>query len=432
MKKTILIALLMSLIFSLSSSPVTESAVPQIMLNGTTTILLPEPYVKDGELMVPLRMMAEAMGAEISWDVENQAIRGSRPNHSFAVQADSRQGQINGREVTLPCPVQIIEHQSFAPLHFLCDALGFRWNRDRSTIRINDRISSNTAPTLLVSDHPNLRFSGPPQAGQGEYLCMYLDNVEPADAVTLQTNLDNRADFFASGTGRLLLLPVACTQIPGIYYLQIEVQREGHTYLWAQEIIEVLPRTFPTQYLQVSAQTESLRSADLWALDRPFWEQGLAHSDDHPLWTGTFIQPAIGTISTEFGSVRIVNQGAPSRHSGLDIAVEEGTPVLASQAGVVSLAMPLNVTGNTVFIDHGCQLFSMYYHLSRIYVQAGQAVKAGDLIGEVGSTGFSTGPHLHWAMQLNGIYMNPALFINPETAPLATQYQQATSAAGKN
>jgi len=431
MRRTILITLLMTLFFSLSAASVeTEAAVQNIILDGIPAILLPEPIEQNSELMVPIRMMAEAMGVEISWDAKNQAINCNRQGKSFTVFMDKQQGSINGQTVTLPRPVQLINQQSYVPLSFLCDALGVKWAQYGSTIWIYDRIGPSPEVTFSFANTPTLRFLGLPEAGQGEYLSMYLDNIELGDIVTLQTNLDNGADFYSSGRGKLLLLPVSCSQSPGIYSLKVKVQREGHTYLWAQEIIRVLPRTFPAQHLQVSAQTAAQRGADLWALDEPFWERGLANSADHPLWTGTFIRPVVGRISTEFGSIRIVNQEAPTRHSGLDIAVPAGTPIKASQAGVVSLAMPLNVTGNTVFIDHGCQLFSMYYHMSRIVVKEGQAVKTGDLIGEVGSTGFSTGPHLHWAMQLNGVYMNPALFINSDTAPISTPDDTSGSQTG--
>ena len=419
MRRTILMTLLMTLFFSLSAGPVQGAAdAPKIILDGVPTVLLPEPFEQNGDFMVPLRIMAEALGAEISWDAENQAILGSRQASSFALRVDSQQAWCNGHQVTLPRPVQVINYQSYVPWSFMGDALEIKWVRDGATLRIYDRADKNQAAYFILADIPALGFTALPEAGQGEYLSMYLDDIEPGDLVTLHTNLDHGADFYPGGTGKIVLLPVACTQTPGLYYLQIQAQREGHTYLWAQEIVQVLPRSFPAQYLPVSSQTAAQRGPDLWALDEPFWEHGLAYSADQPLWMGTFIQPASGRISTEFGSMRTVNQEAPTRHSGLDIAVPAGTPVRASQAGVVSLAMPLNVTGNTIFVDHGCQLFSLYYHLNRIFVTEGQTVKAGDLIGEVGSTGFSTGPHLHWSMYLNGVYVNPALFTNPATAPL--------------
>ncbi len=418
MRRTILVTLLLVLFFSLSTTQVeTETVVQNIFLDGIPMILLPEPIAQNSELMVPLRLMAEAMGAEISWDPENQAIRGNRQERSFAVRLDNDRGSINGQAVTLPRPVQMMKQQSYVPLSFLCDALGARWERDGATIRIYDRSDPSSTVSFSLAKTPILRFANLPEAGQGEYLSLFIDNIEAGDTVTLQTTLDSGANFYPCGSGKLLLLPISCTQSPGIYSLKIKAQREGHTYLWAQEIIRVLPRTFTVQHLNVSAQTAAQRGEDFWALDQPFRDRGLANSAARPLWMGTFVWPTVGRISTEFGSVRIVNQEAPSQHSGLDIAVPTGTPVRASQDGVVSLAMPLNVTGNTVFIDHGCQLFSMYYHLSRILVKEGQAVKAGDLIGEVGSTGFSTGPHLHWAIQLHGIFVNPARFLMPVNVP---------------
>ncbi|MGE5421691.1 MAG: M23 family metallopeptidase [Ignavibacteriales bacterium] len=266
---------------------------------------------------------------------------------------------------------------------------------------------------------PSLHFFNSPQAGQGEYLSIYLKDIEPDDDVFLKTNLSNRADFYPSGNNRLLLLPISRSQKPGSYYLQIKAQRNGQTYYSVQKNIRVLTRKYPIQNMKVSSKTAAKRSSELWALDKPHWEKGLSKSADHPLWTGTFIRPAVGRISTQFGTLRTVNKSSTSRHSGIDIALAAGSPVRASQSGVVTLAMPLNISGNTVFVDHGCQLFSIYYHLSKITVKKGQIVKPGDLIGKVGSTGFSTGPHLHWSMELNHVYVDPALFVNPITAPVA-------------
>lgn len=423
MKRTISVVILMILCISLTAAPIATAAAAQnLILDGVPTILLPAPYEQAAEIMVPMRVMTEAMGVALSWDEDNKVIGGRRRESSFTVQLSSQQGSVNGQPVNLPCPVQMINQQCYIPLGFLCDALSASWNRQGETIWIYDKIEPKQTAYFSFAAPPDLHFWHLPEAGQGEYLSIYLENIAADDIVTLQTNLDNDAEFFRFGSGRILLLPVSCTQTPGFYSLRIRVQREKYTYLWAQEMIRVLPRTFPTQHLTVTAQTAAKRGAEAWALDKPYWEEGLANSADHPLWTGIFIRPVTGgRISTKFGSVRTVNQEDPTRHSGLDIALPSGTLVKASQAGVVTLARGLNVTGNTVFIDHGCQLFSMYYHLSHISVKVGQTVKAGDLIGKVGSTGFSTGPHLHWAMQLNGVYMNPDLFLNLVTAPMLVQ-----------
>lgn len=307
----------------------------------------------------------------------------------------------------------------------------FLINISAAPFQTNHALQDSNNDSAKSVSQPSLHFfNDSPQAGQGEYLCIYVNNIEPADDVILKTNLNNSADFYPSGNTRLLLLPISCSQKPGSYYLQINVQRNGQTYFSVRRSIRVLVRKYPIQNMKVSSKTAAKRSSKLWALDKPYWEKGLSKSADHPLWTGTFIRPAVGTISTQFGTLRTVNKSSSSRHSGVDISLAAGTPVRASQAGVVTLAMPLNISGNTVFVDHGCQLFSIYYHLSKITVKKGQIVKPGDLIGKVGSTGFSTGPHLHWSMELNHVYVDPALFVNPITAPVAVlndTYQERPS-----
>lgn len=120
--------------------------------------------------------------------------------------------------------------------------------------------------------------------------------------------------------------------------------------------------------------------------------------------------PVAGRISGVYGSQRILN-GEPRRpHFGVDIAAPTGTPVIASTDGIVRLAEPdLYYTGGTVMIDHGYGLTSVYSHLSAISVTVGQRVRQGEKIGEVGSTGRSTGPHLDWRLNWRDIRLDPAL-----------------------
>jgi len=140
---------------------------------------------------------------------------------------------------------------------------------------------------------------------------------------------------------------------------------------------------------------------------------------DERYWDGYFIWPVdMGPgdfISTEFGEIRVTNGDPNSRrsHLGMDIAVSAGTPVHASGAGKVLLAEFLLNTGNTVIIDHGGGLKSFYYHMSALDTTAGTIVKQGDLIGKVGSTGYSTGPHLHFEMRIGDQPINPSMLFDP-------------------
>lgn len=125
------------------------------------------------------------------------------------------------------------------------------------------------------------------------------------------------------------------------------------------------------------------------------------------LWDGKFQFPLKGvTTGGNFGRRRILNGEARSPHAGVDFPAAAGTAVFASQSGKVVLAENLYYSGNTVVIDHGYGIYTMYAHLSKIGVQPDEMVKVGAEIGKVGATGRVTGPHLHWGLTINHARVN--------------------------
>ena len=127
-----------------------------------------------------------------------------------------------------------------------------------------------------------------------------------------------------------------------------------------------------------------------------------------------FQLPAEGRLASRFGLRRIFNGEARAPHSGLDVAVPRGTPIKAAAQGKILATGDYFFNGKTVFIDHGNGLISMYCHLDRIDVQSGDQVTQGQRVGLAGSTGRSSGPHLHWSVVLNGTMVDPELFLVAE------------------
>lgn len=200
------------------------------------------------------------------------------------------------------------------------------------------------------------------------------------------------------GTWRAVL-GIDLDQKPGRYEV---VARAGALVL--TKAVTVEPRSFPVRRLRVNpdfVNPPPELTARIEAESR-FVEQVFAHPALEPLWSGPFRRPVPQPANSRFGTRSVFNGEPRNPHAGTDFLSPAGTPVHAPNAGRVVAARDLFFSGNTVMIDHGAGLFSQLAHLSRIDVQEGEMVRAGQVVGLVGATGRVTGAHLHWGVRVSG------------------------------
>ncbi|MCP2519506.1 M23 family metallopeptidase [Candidatus Aminicenantes bacterium AC-335-A11] len=231
-------------------------------------------------------------------------------------------------------------------------------------------------------------------------------NIYSADAFIFQ----KKFSFYKSRNNNLFtLIGIDLFEEPGEYPIIIKIRSNSSEITEIKRVIKIKEKYFPLKKIRVKEEyvTPPPRALERIKKERAILKRIYRTLTPQYLFEREFILPVEFQAKRNFGERRIFNLRRESRHTGVDIPAPKGVAVKASNRGKVVLARDLYYSGNTVIIDHGYGLFSLYCHLSKITVKEGQLVKKGDVIGKVGATGRVTGPHLHWGFKLNGAIIDP-------------------------
>jgi murein DD-endopeptidase MepM/ murein hydrolase activator NlpD len=236
------------------------------------------------------------------------------------------------------------------------------------------------------------------------------------DELTLALPLGSRAEG-TLGDWNLILRPTegGLSALQGIY-----VEAKPHTYpltikitlrdgreIYFQQDVLLVSGDYITEAGDLTVPPETLDPATIKS-ETALIQSVVAPFSEARYWQGVFLRPDTRAISSYFGNCRAYNGGAYATfHGGVDFYGYEREPFHAPAAGRVVFAQPMVICGNTTIIDHGWGVYTRYCHQSKIEVQVGEMVQAGQEIGLIGHTGRSDGPHLHWEVWVNGVQVNP-------------------------
>lgn len=222
---------------------------------------------------------------------------------------------------------------------------------------------------------------------------------------------------------RIALIPVGYRTAPGMKSLR-RITGTGSTAL----PFRVIDGGYPFETLHVHPSKVTPNATQRKRISKEYHEAMAIYGHTTPkrYWSTPFGLPMKSPITSPFGTARLFNGTLNSFHSGTDFRAKPGTPVAAVNDGIVVLAKARYYAGNSVLIDHGEGLYSCYYHLSRFDVKVGDRVVKGEQIGLSGNTGRVTGPHLHFAVMLQGVQVDPmqlltllnTLFTNERTGKI--------------
>jgi murein DD-endopeptidase MepM/ murein hydrolase activator NlpD len=267
--------------------------------------------------------------------------------------------------------------------------------------------TSVPSPAITPIDTSLLKVV-PPDIGQGQTTTVEVAGQGAASAVAFADNV--RYPLVAHGGDFWGVIAAAGDAAAGVHGITVQLLDEnGNVMSELATQMTVDDMGYPVENIDLPPAVNDSLDPALIQQENDARAATFSQFTAQKLWLGQFIWPVQPVVVTSPYGIRRSYNGGPvsSFHGGIDLAVDEGVPVVAANSGRVAWVGTGPDYGNTVLIDHGDGVFSGYSHLSAIAVQAGQMVNQGDLVGNVGSTGMATGPHLHWEIDVRGVPVDP-------------------------
>jgi len=195
---------------------------------------------------------------------------------------------------------------------------------------------------------------------------------------------------------------------PTTFTCELKIDQEGKSSEIEIYKVEVVAYNYKKESLKVAAKRIDLSKKDLlrYEGEKKVLDEIYKNFSKDIFFDGPFIKPSNLTLSSEYGTKRVFNKKKVTQHLGIDFRAPQGTPVLSSNKGKVVFAGDLFFSGKTILVDHGLSLFTMYAHLSKINCKVSDLVEKGQVLGESGKTGRVSGPHLHWGVKVDGLWVD--------------------------
>jgi len=234
-----------------------------------------------------------------------------------------------------------------------------------------------------------------------------------------QTSVDGQfgnitLDFVPIGELQVSLFGVNAMSDPGIYPLFVTSERNDGQRITMEMRLPVADAQYQSQRIVLAPdKAKLLEDESVRAAEDEIISNSVSVFTNYQLWDDVFIPPiSMDYITTRFGMRRSYNGSEyQTFHGGVDFGALEGTPIYSPASGVVVMSKNLDIRGNTTIIDHGIGVYTGYWHQKESKVSVGEKLRSGELIGYVGNTGLSTGPHLHWEVWVNGVQVDPLEWI---------------------